>query len=167
MFFRSDSGSYENGKGSTSYSSDSSSSDEHYSSGVPGFPLNDFQEMQRRMASGAKASSSRRSPSLQDEEKEEVIYSYAPEVASTLEASRLKTLAGRYQIPSEFRPRLLEEGEWCFFPSSGFGVYTSYLLACLRFPLNSFCKGLFHRLGIEPNQLNPNGWRAIVLMQVL
>ena len=54
------SGSYE----SSSYSSDSSSQDEYYSSGVPGFPLKDFQEeMQHRMASGTEASSSRRSMS--------------------------------------------------------------------------------------------------------
>ena len=60
-------GSYESGEGSTS--SSSSSSDEHYSSGVPSFPLQEFQEMQRRMASGAGASLSRRPPSpFQDEE---------------------------------------------------------------------------------------------------
>lgn len=40
--FRSGGSSYESGKGSTSNSSDSSSTDEHYSSGVPGFPLKDF-----------------------------------------------------------------------------------------------------------------------------
>ena len=34
--------SYESGEGSTSNSSDSSSSDEHYSSRVPSFPLKDF-----------------------------------------------------------------------------------------------------------------------------
>ena len=44
-------GSYESGEGSTSgSSSSSSSSDEHYSSGVPGFSLEEFQEMQRRTA---------------------------------------------------------------------------------------------------------------------
>ena len=129
--------------------------------------------MQCRMASGAGASSSRRPPSpLQDEEKEEereenVIYSCAPKVASTLDAPKLKTLVDRYQIPKEFRPRLPNEGEWCRSPSSGFGVYTSYLLAGLRFPLNSFCRGLFHRLSIGPNPLNPNGWRTIIVMQVL
>ena len=46
-------------------------------------------------------------------------------------------------------------------------MYSSYLLVGLRFPLNSFCRGLFHRLGIGPNQLNPNGWRTVVAMQVL
>ena len=125
--------------------------------------------MQCRMASGAEASSSRKSPSPpQDKEEEEiVIYSFAPEVVSTLDTIKLNTLVGRYQIPGEFRPRLLEEGEWCCSPSSGLGVYTSYLLAGLRFPLNSFCRGLLHRLDIGPNQLNPNGWRTIVAMQVL
>ena len=35
------------------------SSNEHYSSGVPSIPLKEFQELQRRMASGSGASSSR------------------------------------------------------------------------------------------------------------
>ena len=166
-------GSYESSEGSTSGSS-SSSSDEHYSSGVPGFSLEEFQEIQCRMASGTGASSSRRPPSpLQDveeeeeEEDEDVIYSCVPEVASTLDELKLKTLVDRYQIRKEFKPRLPNEEEWCCSPSFGLGVYTSYLLAGLRFPLNSFCRALLHRLGIGPNQLNPNGWRMIVAMQVL
>ena len=43
-------GSYENGEGSTN--SSSSSSDEHYSFGVPSFSLEEFQEMQRRRLLG-------------------------------------------------------------------------------------------------------------------
>ena len=157
-------GSYKSGKGSTSGSSSSSSSDEYYSPGVPGFSLEEFQEIQCRTASGTGASSSRRPPSpLPDVEEEEegkdVIYSCAPEVASTLNELKLKTLIDRYQIPKEFKPRLPNEGEWCCSPSFGLGVYTSYLLAGLRFPLNSFCRGFLHRLGIGPNQFNPNGWR--------
>ena len=114
------------------------------------------------------ASSSRQPPSSQDEEEEkDIIYSCAPEVASILDAVKLKTLVDRYQIPKEFNPRLPIEGEWCCSPSSGLGVYSSYVLAGLRFHLNSFCRGFFHRLGIEPNQLNPNGWRTVVTMQVL
>ena len=105
------------------------------------------------MTSGAGTSSSREppSPSQDEEEEKDVIYSCAPEVASTLDAPKLKTLVDRYQIPGEFKPRLSKEGEWCCSPSSGLGVYTFYLLAGLRFPLNSFCKGLLHRLGIGPN----------------
>ena len=133
-------GSYKSGEGGTS--SSSSSSNEHYSSGVPSIPLEEFQEMQRRMASGVGASSSRKPPSpLQDkeeEEKENVIYSCALEVASTLYAPKLKTLVDRYQIPREFRPRLPKEGEWCCSPSFGLEVYTSYLLVGLRFPLFFF-----------------------------
>ena len=104
------------------------------------------------MASRAKASTSKRLPSPpQDEEEgeeENIIYSCASEIESTLDAPKLKTHVGRYQIPSEFRHRLPEEGEWCCSPSPSFGVYTSYLLVGLRFPLNSFCIDLFHRLGI-------------------
>ena len=96
-----------------------------------------------------------------------MIYSCAPEVASTLVALKLKVFVDRYQISKEFKPRLPMEGEWCCSPSLGLEVYTSYLLAGLMFPLNSFCRGLLHRLGIGPNQLNPNGWRTIVIMQVL
>ena len=55
-------GSYEGGEGSTS-SSGSSSSDEHYLFGVPSIPLEEFQEMQRRTAFGARTSSSREPPS--------------------------------------------------------------------------------------------------------
>jgi len=107
--------------------------------------------MQRRMASGAGASSSRRPPSpfqdeKEEEEEENVIYSCAPEVASTLDVPKLKILVDRYQSPKEFKPRLPNEGEWCCSPSSSLGVYTSYLLAGPKFPLNSFCKGLLHRL---------------------
>ena len=103
---------------------------------------------------------SRRPPSpLQDieeegeegEEVKDVIYSCAPEVAPTLDEFKLKTLVDRYQIPKEFKSHLPNEGEWCCSPSSGLGVYTSYLLAGLRFPLNSFCKALLHGLDIRPN----------------
>ena len=156
----------ESSEGSTSYNS----SDEYYSFGVPGIPLVEFQELQHRMASESEASSSKQPPSpSQDEEEDEedVIYSCALEVASTLDTAKLKTLVDRYQIPRDFNPRLPEAREWCCSPSSGLGVYASYLLAGLRFPLNSFCRNLLHRLGIGPNQLNPNGWRTIVAMQVL
>ena len=127
--------------------------------------MEEFQELKRRKTSTSRASSSRKPPSPQDEEEEEdIIYSCAPKVASILDAVKLKTLVDRYQIPKEFNPRLPIEGEWCCSPSSALGVYTSYLLVGFRFPLNSFCRGFLHRLGIGPNQLNPNGWRTVVAM---
>lgn len=142
------SGSYE----SSSDSSDSSSQDEYYSSKVLGFPLKDFQEeMQHRMTSRTEVSSSRRSKSPNPLQDENIIYSCALEVAFILDMNKLTTLVGRYQISLEFRPHLPESGEWCYSPLSGFGVYASYLLAGLRFPLNPFCRDLFHRLGIAPN----------------
>ena len=49
-------GSDESSEGSTACSD---SSDEHYSSRVPGIPLEEFQELQHRMASRSGASSSR------------------------------------------------------------------------------------------------------------
>ena len=122
------------------------------------------------MASGSGASSSRQSPSPpqdEEEDEEDVIYSCAPDEASTLDAAKLKTLVDRYQIPRELNLRLPKAGEWCCSPSSGLEVYISHLLVGLRFPLNSFCKDLFQRLGIRPNQLNPNDWRTIAAMQVL
>ena len=67
------------------------------------------------MTFGIEASSSRRSkppsPPQHEEEDENVIYSCAPEVASTLDASKLTTLVGRYQILNEFRPHLPKSGE--------------------------------------------------------
>ena len=56
------------------------------------------------MASGFGASSSRQPPSPpqdEEEDEEDVIYSCALEVASTLDAAKLKTIVDRYQIPKE------------------------------------------------------------------
>ena len=47
------------------------SSDEHYLSEVAGIPLGEFQELQRRMASGSGASSSRQPPSPPHDEEED------------------------------------------------------------------------------------------------
>ena len=168
--YQDDSSRSEGSEDSVDSSSCSDSSNEHYLSGVPGIPSEEFQELQRKMASGSGANSSRQpsSPHQDEEEDEEdIIYSCAPEVASTLDTAKLKTLVDRYQIPKKVNPLLPKAGEWCCSPSSSLGVYTSYLLASLRFPLNSFCRDLFQRLGIGPNQLNSNGWRTIVAMQVL
>ena len=58
--------------------------------------------------------------------------------------------------------------KWCCTPNSLWvDFYEAYFLGGLRLPLNAFTMGLLFRLGIAPNQLNPNGWRIIVAMQVL
>ena len=41
------------------------------------------------------------------------------------------------------------------------------MLGGLTLPLNAFAREILTRLGIGPNELNPNGWRIIVAMQVL
>ena len=89
--------------------------------------------MKRRMASGAEASSSRRlaSPPQDKEDDENVIYSCALEVASTLDTSKFKTFIGRYQIPSEFKPRLPKKKGMVLF--SFFIVWCIYLLPFSRF----------------------------------
>ena len=53
-------GSYESSESSTARSK---SSDEHYSSGVPSIPLEEFQKLQHRKASASGASSSKQPPS--------------------------------------------------------------------------------------------------------
>lgn len=64
--------------------------------------------------------------------------------------------------------RLPTLGEWCRTPNfPGIGIYEAYLLQGLRLSLNTFARELLYRLGIEPNQLNPNGWMIIMAMLVL
>ena len=89
-------------------------------------------------------------------------------IPSKIDEKRLYTLRNKYRIPDKVNPRLVAPGEWCYTPNSlSVGIYEAYLLRGLRLPLNAFAKELLHRLGIGPNQLNPNGWRTIVAMQIL
>lgn len=74
---------------------------------------------------------------------------------------------GKYQIPNEVNPSLAAPSEWCCTPNYRIGIYEAYLLGGFRFPLNGFTRELLHRLGVGPNQLNPNAWRTIVSIQVL
>lgn len=58
--------------------------------------------------------------------------------------------------------------KWCCTPDSPrVGIYESYLLGGLRLPLNTFARELLYSLSIGLSQLNPNGWRIIMAMQVL
>ena len=71
-------GSYESSENSTA---SSNSSNEHYSSGVLGIPLEEFQELQHRMASGSGISSSKQPsspPQDKEEEEEEILFIVVP-----------------------------------------------------------------------------------------
>ena len=90
------------------------------------------------------------------------------DISFKIDEKRLYMLKGKYQIPDEVNPRLAALSEWCYTPNSpAVGIYKAYLLEGLRLALNAFARELLHRLGIGANQLNPNGWRTIMAMQVL
>lgn len=99
---------------------------------------------------------------------EDVLVCCTMNIPSKIDNKRLLKLKDKYQIPDKVQTRLLASGMWCCTPNSPrVGIYEAYLLGCLRLPLNAFAKELLHRLGIRPNQVNSNGWRTIVVMQVL
>ena len=101
-------------------------------------------------------------------EKENIIYSCVVDIPSQIDEKRLYMLRDKYQILDEINPRPAAPGEWCCTSNSPvIGIYKAYLLWGLRLPLNAFARELLHKLGIGPNQLNPNGWRTIVVMQIL
>ncbi|KAL4609963.1 hypothetical protein ACB092_08G017800 [Castanea dentata] len=157
---------------SSSYSTsndDSSSSGhttEEYTSGVPGVPVETFQESIRtRTASGADTSTSIPSSSPLDEE--EIVYSCAIGIPSKTDEKRLDAFRSWFQIPDDLNPRLAVREEWCCQPRFEIGVYEAYLLGGLRFPLNAFTRELLTRLGLGVCQFNPNAWRLIVSMLVL
>ena len=71
-------GNYESSENSTT---SSNSSNEHYSSRVLGIPLEEFQELQHRMASGSEVSSSKQPsspPQDKEEEEEEILFIVMP-----------------------------------------------------------------------------------------
>ena len=161
---------YDESSNNSSSSSDSSggnTTDEEYVSSVPGFPVEVIQE-QLRKASGSQAgTSSFTPPSVRLDEEEVTVYSYAVDIPSKTYEQRLKNLREWYQIPDEFNPRLPVRGEWCCNPHFGIGVYETYLLRGLRFPLNAFTRELLVKLGLGVCQFNPNTWRLIISMQIL
>ena len=97
----------------------------------------------------------------------ETVYSCAIGVSSKTSEQRLNNLRSWYQIPDELNPRLPIRGEWCYNPRLGIGVYETYFLGGLRFPLNAFAKELLVKLGLGVCQFNPNAWKLIISMQIL
>jgi len=175
---------YDESNNSNDNSSDSEnsigdeSSDEQYHSGVPIIPLEVFQgEMRKRTMSSSSASSSsipspislyvpQSSPSLHLSINS--ISSYALKILPTPNSEKLCKIRGKYQILDDVHTRLTIEGEWCCtLNSSWVGFYEAYFLGSLRLPLNASTRELLFRLGVAPNQLNPNGWRIITAVQVL
>ena len=152
--------------GSSSNSSNSSgesSTDEGYTSGVPGLPLEVIQE-QISKASSSKAGTSSNVPPSSPLDEEETIYSYAVGLHSKTNEQRLKNLRAWYQISDELNPRLPVHGEWCCNPCFGVGVYEAYFLGGFKLPLNAFARELLVRLGIGICQFNPNAWRLVISM---
>ena len=103
---------------SSSTSDDSGgSTDENYSSGAPGFPLEVIQEQLRRASSFQAGSLSN------PKDEVETVFSCTIGVHSKTDEQRLNSLRSWYQIPDEFNPRLPIRGEWCCEPRFGIGVY--------------------------------------------
>ena len=151
----------------TSHSgSGGSTTNEGYTSGVPGVPLEVLQE-QLRKASRSQAGTSSSVPPSSPLDKVEPVYSCAVGVPSKTNEQRLNNLRTWYQIPDELNPRLLVCGEWCCNPHFGIGVYKAYFLGGLRLSLNAFIRELLVRLGLGVCQFNPNAWRLIIFMQIL
>ena len=156
----------DNSSDNSSHSNEGSSSDEGYTSGVPGLPLEVVQE-QLRKASGSQAGVSSSVPPFSPLNEEETVYSYAVGIHSKTSEQRLSNLRTWYQIPDEFNPRLPVRGEWCCNPHFGIGVYEAYFLGGFRLPLRTFARELLVKLGLCICQFNPNVWRLIISMQIL
>ena len=84
-------------------------------------------------------------------EKEDILYCYTVGVPSKIDEKKLGSINSWYQIPDDLNPRLAVQGEWCFSPCLGVGIYKAYLLGGLRLPLNAFAREILHRLGIGIN----------------
>ena len=127
---------------SGSNSSSGGNTTDKYMSGVPGVPLEVFQEeLMTRATSESKASTSS-APSSTVQDEVEIVYSCAIRVASKTDEKRLESLRTWYQIPNDLNPRLAVRGEWCCQPCFGIGIYEAYLLGGLRLPLNAFAREL-------------------------
>ena len=97
-----------NGSGS----SKGNTTDEQYTFGVPGVPLEFLQEeLRTRVASKSRVGTSTNTPSSTTPDEVETIYSCAIGVPSKSEERRLTSLRSWYQITDELNPRLVVHGD--------------------------------------------------------
>ena len=144
-----DTTSYSGSSSTSNSSSEGSSTDERYTSGVPGVPLEIIQEqLRKRAAFGSHAGTSTSAPLSGPLDEKETVYSYAVDVNSKTNEQRLNNLRTWYQTPDELNPRLAVHGEWCCNPHFGISVYETYFLDGFRLPLNAFARELLVRLGL-------------------
>ena len=120
----------DNSSDNNSHSSEGSSSDEGYTSGIPGLPLEVVQE-QLRKASGSQVGISSSAPLSSPLDEEETVYSCAVGIHSKTSEQRLNNLRTWYQIPDELNPRLPVCGEWCCNPRFGMRLIYWGVLGCL------------------------------------
>ena len=156
----------DSGSSDSSHSSEGSSTDEGYTSGVPRLPLEVIQE-QLRKASSSQAGSSSSVPPSNPLDEEKTVYSYVVGIHPKTNEQRLNNFRTWYQILNELNPRLPVRGEWCCNPRFGVGVYEAYFLGGFRLPLNAFARELLVRLGLGICQFNPNAWRLVISIQIL
>ena len=108
----------------SSISSGGNTTNEQYTSGVPGVPLDIFQqEIRTRMAFGSLASTSTSVPLSHSSSEEETLYSYVVGIPSKTNEKKLTSLRSWYQIPNDLNPRLDVRGEWCSHPRFRVGIY--------------------------------------------
>ena len=137
------------GSSSSNNSSGGNTTYEEYTFGVPGFPLEVFQEhLRTRVASRSRASTLTSVPPSTPLDEVETVYSCAVGVPSKTNEKRLTSLRSWYQILEDLNPRLAVRGEWCCNPCFRIGVYEAYLLGGLRLPFNAFARELLTMLGL-------------------